>query len=119
MELPVVDHRASPLSESLRERRYRVALWIAVAEGILIVFDVIPVWAALLVAASVIGFYVVAGRRLRAAAAREVALTAAASQALVALVPLLLLVAAAVAVVALAVIALVAVVALAVLLTRR
>ena len=119
MELPAVDHRASPLSQWLRERRLRVAMWVAVAEAILIVVDVIPVWAALLVAASVVAFYVLAGRSLPSPTAREVAGTAAMSQALVAFVPILLVVAAAAAVVVLAVVALVAAVALAVLLTRR
>ena len=46
----------------LRERRLRLALWIAVVEGLLVVFDVIPGWPALVVGALVVVFYVFVGR---------------------------------------------------------
>ena len=119
VELQVVEHRISPAGRWLREHRLRVAVWVAAAEGILIVFGVVPGWAALVAAAAVVAFYVLAGRSLATDAGRELALTAAISQALVALVPLLVVVAAALAIAVLTVVALVALVALAVVLTRR
>ena len=119
MELHVVEHRTSSAGRWLREHRLRIAVWIAVAEGILIVFGVVPGWIGLVAAAAIVGFYVVAGRSLASDAGREIALTAAMSQALVAVVPLLAVVAAAVAIAVLAVVALVAFVALAVIVTRR
>ena len=119
MELHVVEHPTSPAARRLREHRVRVALWVAVAEGFLIVFDVVPGWLALVAAAAIVGFYVLAGRSLASDAGRELALTAAISQALVALVPALVVLAAAIAIAVVAVVALVALVALAVVLTRR
>ena len=119
MELQVVEHGTSPAGRWLREHRLRIALWIAVAEGVLIVVGVVPAWLALVGAAAVVAFYVLAGRALRTHSARELALVGAVSQALVALVPLLIVVAAALAIAVLVVVALVALVALAVVVTRR
>lgn len=119
LELQVVEHGTSPAGRWLREHRLRVALWIAVAEGVLVVFGVVPAWLALAAAAAVVAFYLLAGRSLRAHWARELALVGSISQALVALVPLLIVVAAALAIAVLAVVALVALVALAVVVTRR
>lgn len=90
----------------------RIALWVAVAEGLLVVFEVIPGWVALLVAAGVLAFYVFVGRDLRSDLARQTSWIAALSQAFVALVPVLLFVLGVLAVIALAVLALVAVIAL-------
>src|ERR671930_108408 len=74
----------------LRERRLRIALWIAVLEGILLLVHAIPRWWALIVAAAVIAFYLFMYRSLRSDTGRQVAWIAAASQAFVALVPVLL-----------------------------
>ena len=62
MELPVVDHGTSRAGRWLKERRLRLAVWIAVVEGLLVVFDVIPGWLALVVGAIVVLFYVIVGR---------------------------------------------------------
>ena len=96
----------------MRAHRLRIAIWIAVLEGVLVVFDVISGWVALAVAAAVIAFYVHVGRGLRADVSRQVAWTAALSQMLVALVPVLVFVVGAVALVAVGILAVLGVVAL-------
>jgi hypothetical protein len=116
LEGPALEHGTSRGGRWLRRHRTQIAFWIAVVEAILLVFGQIHRPAALLVAALVIVGYFWLGRRLRSPFARDVAWTAAVSQALVALVPLLLFVLTAVAVVAVAILA---VVALIVLFSRR
>ena len=91
-QTPVLEHRSTRSSRWLRAYRLRIALWIAIVEGLLIVFDVIDVFPALIVAALVVGFYFWLGQRLRAGLARDAAWIGAVSQAMVALVPLLVLV---------------------------
>jgi hypothetical protein len=108
----VLEHRSTPSGRWLRTRRLRVALAIAVVEGLLVVLDAIDWWLALLVAAVLIGFYLVAGRDLRSYTFRQVSWIAAASQALVVLVPVLVVVISWLAIVALAVLAVVALVLL-------
>lgn len=100
------------MSRWLRERRLRIALGIAVIEGILVVVDVIPEWLAILVGAAVLAYWWIVGRSHRWQLARQVSWTAAMSQVVVALVPLLAFVLTALAVVALVIIAVVALVAL-------
>jgi hypothetical protein len=112
VELPAIEHRSSRGGRWLRARRLKVALWIAVVEGALVVFDVIPGWTALVVGALILGFYVFVGRDLRLDAARQVSWVAAMSQVFVALVPVLLFFVSALAILALAVLALVALIAL-------
>ena len=92
----------------LRTRRLRLALWIAVVEGILVVVDAIPGWIALAVAAGVIAFYLFYGREAHSDTVRQASWIAAASQVCVALVPALVLVIGALAVVAVVVLAVVA-----------
>ena len=77
MELPVVDPRASRTGRWLRQRRLRLAVWIAVIEGLLVVFDVIPGWFALVVGAIVILFYVLIGRNAGSDTVAQVSWTAA------------------------------------------
>ena len=108
MELPAIEHGTSRTSRWLRERRLRLAFWIAVVEGLLIVFDVVSGWLALLVGAIVVLFYVLVGRDLRIDSLRQTSWVAAMSQALVALVPIAALVLTTLAVVVLAVMALLA-----------
>ena len=114
MELrrPALEHGTTAPGRWLRGRRVKIALWIAVAEGVLVVFDVIPGWVALVVGVSVIAFYLVVGRALRPDVARQASWIAALSQALVALVPALLFLLSALAILALGVLALVALIAL-------
>jgi hypothetical protein len=112
MDYPALEHGSSRSGRWLRARRLRIALWIAVVEGVLVVFDVIPGWTALIVGAAVIAFYLFVGRNLRNDVTRQASWTAAMSQVLVALVPVLLFFISALAVVVLAVLAIVALVAL-------
>jgi hypothetical protein len=108
MELPAIEHGTSRTSRWLRERRLRLAFWIAVVEGLLVVFDVVGGWLALLVGAIVVLFYVVVGRSSRSDALRQASWVAAMSQVLVALIPIAAFVLTTLAVVVLAVIALLA-----------
>jgi hypothetical protein len=103
----VLEHRSTPGGRWLRSRRLRIALAIAVVEGVLVVLDVVDWWLAVLVAAAAIGFYVVAGRDLRSYTAKQLSWIAAAAQALVVLVPVLVFVISGLAIVALVVLAIV------------
>ena len=100
------------MSRWLRERRLRLALAIALVEGILVVTEVIPNWLAIVVGAAIVAYWWVAGRNHRWELPRQASWTAAMSQVFVALVPVLAFVLTALAVVALVVIAIVALVAL-------
>jgi hypothetical protein len=107
-----LEHGTSRIGRWLRARRLRIALWIAVVEGILIVFDVISGWLALLAAAIVILFYLLVGRELRPGAVRQSSWILAASQMLVALVPVLVFVVGALALIVVGLLAVIALVAL-------
>jgi hypothetical protein len=107
-----IEHSGTVSSRWLRERRLKIALGIAVVEGILVVTDVIPNWLAVVVGAAILAYWFFAGRNHRWQLARQLSWTAAMSQVFVALVPLLAFVLTALAIVALVVIALVALVAL-------
>jgi hypothetical protein len=86
----------------------RLALWIAVVEGVLVLADVIPTWTALGVAALLILFYLLVGRNLPTDSGRELSWIAAFSQLLVAILPVLVALLTMVAIIALVVIAAVA-----------
>jgi hypothetical protein len=107
-----LQHGTSRTGRWLRATRLKLALAIAVVEGILVVTDVIPGWLALVVAAGVILFYLVVGRGLRSDAVRQVSWIGAASQVFVALVPVLFFVVGALALIAVAILAVIALVAL-------
>jgi hypothetical protein len=111
-----IEHRRGRLGALLHERRWTLVLWIVLLEGILVLFDAIPWWTVLVLAAAAFAFYVGVGRGHRSAVVHESSWIAAVSQLLVVLVPLLAVVLTAVAVVLLV---LVAVVALALLLLDR
>src|SRR5436190_22283416 len=89
---PIVEHRSSRTGRWLRARRVRIAFWIAVVEGLLIVVHAISWWLAIAVAALLVIGWFSYGHRIRSDAARLVGWIAAVSQALVALVPILLIV---------------------------
>lgn len=108
----VLEHGTSRSGRWLRARRLRVALWLAVIEGILVVFDVIPGWIALVAAAIAILFYVMVGRDVNSDTVRQSSWILAMSQVLVALVPVLVFVVGALALILVGVIAVVALVAL-------
>jgi phosphatidylserine synthase len=71
----------------LRERRLRLALWVAVIEGLLVALTHdLTRWTVLVIAVIVLAFYVLAGRSMRWDVARQLSWIAAASQALAILV---------------------------------
>ena len=109
---PALEHGESAAGRWLRARRVRIALWIAVVEGILVVVDAISGWLALLVGAAVIAFYLVIRREVRSYTARQAAWIAALSQVLVALVPVLVFVVGALALIVIGILAAIALVAL-------
>jgi hypothetical protein len=85
---PALEHGSSRLGRWLRARKVRVAFWIAVAEGLLIVVHAIPSWFAISIAIVVIVGWFAFGHRLRSDTARQAGWILAVSQALVALVPI-------------------------------
>jgi hypothetical protein len=112
MEQPALEHGSTRSGRWLRRYRLRIAFWIAVAEAILLVAGVIDRWAVLFFALLVIVGYFVIGSRLRLGFARDVAWTAAVSQALVALVPILVILVGTLALIAVGILAVVALVVL-------
>jgi hypothetical protein len=104
----VVEHGSSRGGRWLRRNRLRFAFWIAVVEGVLVLFDVIPLWTALGVAALLLLFYLFVGRNVPSDAGRELSWIAALSQLLVAILPVLAALLTMVAIIALVVIAAVA-----------
>ena len=74
----------------LRERRLRIALWVAIIEGLIVALTPeLTRWTVLGIGAAVLGFYVVAGRNMNWDVARQLSWIAAASQALAILVVIL------------------------------
>jgi cellulose synthase/poly-beta-1,6-N-acetylglucosamine synthase-like glycosyltransferase len=112
----VIEHGTSRPGRWLRERRLRIALWVAVIEGIFIVFHQIPVAVAIVVGIAVVVLYFTQGDRLTSDTAGQVAWIGAVSQVLVMLVPIFLIVFASIA---LLVVAILAVAALVLLFSRR
>jgi len=113
---PALEHGSTRFGRWLRHRRVRVAFWIAVAEGILIVLHAISWWAAIVIAALVLVSWFSFAHRLRSDTLRQAGWTLAVSQALVALVPVLMLI---VGTLALIIVGLLAVVALVLLFSSR
>jgi hypothetical protein len=106
---PAIEHGSSASATWLRARRTRLALWIALVEGILVVTHVIPKWPSLAVAAAVLVLYLTYGRTLRGAGG-EISWIAAGSQALVVLIPILVLIVGTLALVAVGILAVLAIV---------
>ena len=106
----VIEHGQTRPGRWLRVRRLRIALAIAVIEGLLVVLDVVPWWGALVVAALALGFYLLLARNARSDVIRQAGWVAAASQTAVVLVPILVLIVGTVALVAVGVLAVVALV---------
>ena len=104
----LVEHGSRPLGRWLRARRLRIAAWIAVGEGVLVLIHAVPRIPALILAFAVILFYFAFGRQLRPDSLRQVSWIAAASQALMILVPILAALIGGLAIIALAVLAVVA-----------
>jgi FtsH-binding integral membrane protein len=93
---------------SLRQNRIKIALWIAVAEGLLILVGVIPHWLVYILAAVSIAFWALVGRNYKSSSARNLSWIFAASQAACVLVPIVWFLAKTAAIVAIAIIAVVA-----------
>jgi hypothetical protein len=97
---------------ALRENRLRIALLLALVEGILVLVGEIPWWSVVFVAIAAVVLYAVGGRKSGRDEVREASWIFAVSQVAVVLVPALALVLTAFAVVALVVLAVVALVVL-------
>ncbi len=108
----MLEHRTSRSGRWLRANRARLALAIAVVEGILVATDAISWPVALVLALAAFAVYFTVGRNLVSDTLRQTSWIAAMSQVLVALVPVLLFVVGAVALFLLGIAALVALVAL-------
>jgi len=84
---PAIEAGSTRGGRWLRERRIRVALWVAVIEGLIAAFSAdIGRWTILVMAVIVLAFYIVAGRQLKWDVARQLSWIAAASQVLAILV---------------------------------
>lgn len=113
MDRPLtIEHDRSRLGRTLRENRLRIALFVALVEGVLVLFGEVHWWLVLVVAAVAVWLYVASGRSAQRETLREASWIFAVSQVAVVLVPALALVLTAFAVVALLLIALVALVVL-------
>ena len=90
MSTSAVDHGAGKPARWLRERRLRIALWIAVVEGLLVWlargFHLGTIFGLVVVAALAVGGYVWATGRSRAALLNEALWVVAASQVFAALI---------------------------------
>jgi hypothetical protein len=107
-----IEHGSTRLGRRLRNNRLRIALIVALVEGILVLVGSIDWWIVVLFAILGVAVYVMAGRAARREEARELSWIFAVSQVAVVLVPVLALVLTAFAVVALVLIAVVALVVL-------
>jgi hypothetical protein len=108
-EHPVIDAHSSRASRWLRERRLKLALWIAVLEGIVVAIrGDISRWTVVVIAALVLMLYVAARERIRWDAGRQVIWIVAASQLLALLVVVLAFIVGAIALVLVVLFALVA-----------
>lgn len=108
----VVDQGSSRAGRWLQERRIRIALWIAVVEGLLVALHVINRWLAIAIAVLALLLYFFAGRESRSQAARQASWILATSQAVVVLIPFLLIVLGTFTLIAVGILAIVALVAL-------
>jgi hypothetical protein len=84
---PAIEAGSTRGGRWLRDRRIRIALWVAVIEGLVAAFSHdIGRWTILVMAVIVLAFYIVAGRQLKWDVARQLSWIAAASQVLAILV---------------------------------
>jgi hypothetical protein len=104
-QTPVLEHGSTRHGRWFRANRLKIALWAAFIEGVLVVFDVIDVLPALLIAGLVVVAYFWLSSRLRPGLARDALWAGAVSQAVVALVPVLVMVVGTLALIAVGVLA--------------
>ena len=84
---PAIEAGSTRGGRWLKERRIRIALWVAVIEGLIAAFSAdIGRWTILIMAVIVLAFYVLAGRQMKWDVARQLSWIAAASQVLAILV---------------------------------
>jgi hypothetical protein len=107
-----IEHGSTRLGRALRESRLKIAVLIALVEGVLLLIGEIRWWVVVLVAIGAVVLYVGRGREARREEIREGTWILAVSQLAVVLVPVLALVLTAFAVVALVVLAIMALVIL-------
>jgi len=108
---PMIEAGSTRIGRWLRERRLRLALWVAVVEGLLVALTPdLTKWTVLVIGAILLAFYMVARRNIRWDVARQLSWIAAASQALAILVVILAFVLKLVAIVAVVLFALIALV---------
>ena len=107
-----IEHRSTRFGRRVRDNRLRIALLVALVEGILVLVGSIDWWVVVLLAIAAVAFYVWRGRNARREEVRDGSWIFAVSQVAVVLVPVLALVLTAFAVVALVLIAVVALVVL-------
>jgi len=85
-----VEHGSSRTGRWLRARRIKIALWIAVLEGIVVAFaHDVSRWTVIAVAIPLLALYVVWGRNARSYTVRQLGWIAGASQALAVVVVIL------------------------------
>jgi hypothetical protein len=88
--MSVVEHGSNPPSRWLRDRRWRLALWIAVVEAIIVaVAHDVSRWTVLGLAVIAFAIYTYVGRRTRSATLHELTWIFGASQALALLAAIL------------------------------
>ena len=93
----------------LRERRLRIALWVAVIEGLIVALTPdLTKWTVIAIGTVLMAFYVVAGRSMSWDVGRQLSWIAAASQALAVLVIIFAFILKLVAIVAVVILALLA-----------
>ena len=107
-----IEHGSNRFGRALRENRLKIALVVALVEGVLVLVGEIPWWVVGLLAIGAVALYVSRGRQARREELREGTWILAVSQLAVVLVPVLALVLTAFAVVALVIFAIVALVVL-------
>jgi len=106
---PMIEAGSTRVGRWLRARRVRLALWVAVVEGLIVAITPdLTKWTVIVIGAILLAFYVVAGRSMSWDVARQLSWIAAASQALAILVVIFAFVLELVAVVAVVILALVA-----------
>ncbi len=85
-----IEHRTTRIGRWLRVRRVRIALWIAVIEGIIVaLFHDVSRWTVIAVAIPLLALYLFWGRTANSDTVRQVSWIAGASQALAVVVVIL------------------------------
>ncbi|HEX6664605.1 MAG TPA: hypothetical protein VF025_13120 [Gaiellaceae bacterium] len=103
---PIIEAGGTRVGRWLRFRRVRIALWVAVIEGLIVALTPdLTKWTVIIIGAIVLAFYVLAGRDMKWDVGRQLSWIAAASQALAVLVVIFAFVLKLVAVVAIVILA--------------